>query len=46
MPFLSYPKTLDAWFENFCRAERTAELLQKKSKIKDVDFAVRTLSTT
>ena len=43
MPYLSYPKTLDAWFENFCRAEpQIRELLQTKSKVKDVDFAVRT----
>jgi len=43
MPYLSYPKTLDAWFANFCRAEpQIRELLQRKSKVKDVDFAVRT----
>jgi cyclopropane-fatty-acyl-phospholipid synthase len=43
MPNLSYPKTLDAWFANFCRAEpQIRELLQRKSKVKDVDFAVRT----
>lgn len=43
MPHLSYPKTLDAWFANFCRAEpQIRDLLQKNSKVKDVDFAVRT----
>jgi cyclopropane-fatty-acyl-phospholipid synthase len=43
MPHLSYPKTLDAWFANFCKAEpEIRDLLQKKSKVKDVDFAVRT----
>jgi cyclopropane-fatty-acyl-phospholipid synthase len=43
MPHLSYPKTLDAWFANFCKAEpQIRDLLQKTSKIKDVDFAVRT----
>lgn len=43
MPHLSYPKTLDAWFANFCKAEpQIRELLQKKSKVKDVDFAIRT----
>jgi cyclopropane-fatty-acyl-phospholipid synthase len=43
MPHLSYPKTLDAWFANFCKAEpQIRELLQQKSTVKDVDFAVRT----
>ncbi|TKB64702.1 MAG: class I SAM-dependent methyltransferase [Nitrospira sp.] len=43
MPYLSYPKTLDAWFANFCRAEpQIRELLRKSSKVKDVDFAIRT----
>jgi hypothetical protein len=43
MPHLSYPKTLDAWFENFCKAEpQIRELLQQKSKVKDVDFAIGT----
>lgn len=43
MPYLSYPKTLDAWFANFCRAEpQIRELLRKRSKVKDVDFAIRT----
>jgi cyclopropane-fatty-acyl-phospholipid synthase len=43
MPHLSYPKTLDAWFANFCKAEtQIRELLQRKSKVKDVDFAIRT----
>jgi cyclopropane-fatty-acyl-phospholipid synthase len=43
MPYLSYPKTLDAWFANFCKAEpQIRELLQQKSKVKDVDFAIRT----
>jgi cyclopropane-fatty-acyl-phospholipid synthase len=43
MPHLSYPKTLDAWFANFCHAEpQIRALLQQNSKVKDVDFAVRT----
>ena len=43
MPYLSYPKTLDAWFANFCQAEpQIRELLRQSSKVKDVDFAVRT----
>jgi len=43
MPHLSYPKTLDAWFANFCKAEpQIRDLLQQTSKVKDVDFAVRT----
>ncbi len=42
MPSLSYPKTLDAWFANFCKAEpQIRDLLKKSSKVKDVDFAVR-----
>ncbi|MEK7760752.1 MAG: class I SAM-dependent methyltransferase [Nitrospirota bacterium] len=43
MPYLSYPKTLDAWFANFCKAElQIRELLQRRSKVKDVEFAIRT----
>lgn len=43
MPHLSYPKTLDAWFANFCQAEpQIRELLKTKSKVKDVDFAIGT----
>jgi cyclopropane-fatty-acyl-phospholipid synthase len=43
LPHLSYPKTLDAWFANFCHAEpQIRTLLQRNSKVKDVDFAVRT----
>ena len=43
MPYLSYPKTLDAWFANFCKAEpQIRDLLQKSSKVKDVEFAIRT----
>ena len=43
MPYLSYPKTLDAWFANFSNAEpQIRELLQRNSKVKDVDFAIRT----
>ena len=44
MPYLSYPKTLDAWFANFCNAEpQIRELLQQNSKVKDVDFAIQNL---
>lgn len=43
MPDLSYPKTLDAWFANFCKAEpQIRDLLQKSSKVKDVEFAIKT----
>jgi cyclopropane-fatty-acyl-phospholipid synthase len=43
MPHLSYPKTLDAWFANFCKAEpKIREHLQQNSKVKDVEFAIRT----
>ena len=43
MPYLSYPKTLDAWFANFCNAEPDIrDLLQQRGKVKDVEFAIRT----
>jgi cyclopropane-fatty-acyl-phospholipid synthase len=43
MPHLSYPKTLDAWFANFCKAEPLIrEHLQRNRKVKNVDSAVRT----
>jgi len=43
MPYLSYPKTLDAWFANLCKAEpKIREHLQQNSKVKDVDFAIKT----
>jgi cyclopropane-fatty-acyl-phospholipid synthase len=43
LPHLSYPKTLDAWLASFCHAEpQIRTLLQQKSTVKDVDFAVRT----
>lgn len=43
MPSLSYSKTLDAWFANFCKTEpQIRELLQRHSKVKDVEFAIRT----
>jgi len=43
MPYLSYPKTLDAWFANFCKAEpQIRDLLQQSGKVKDVEFAIRT----
>ncbi|TKB73264.1 MAG: class I SAM-dependent methyltransferase [Nitrospira sp.] len=43
LPHLSYPKTLDAWFANFCKAEpKIREHLQQNSKVKDVEFAIRT----
>jgi cyclopropane-fatty-acyl-phospholipid synthase len=43
LPPLSYPKTLDCWFANFCKTEpQIRELLSKNSKVKDIDFAIRT----
>ena len=43
LPYLSYPKTLDAWFANFCNAEpQIRDLLQQRGKVKDVEFATRT----
>jgi cyclopropane-fatty-acyl-phospholipid synthase len=42
MPPLSYPKTLDCWFADFCKNEDKIRILLHNSKVKDVDFAVRT----
>jgi cyclopropane-fatty-acyl-phospholipid synthase len=41
MPALSYPKTLNVWFKNFCRNEQKIRKLLEKSKCKNIDFAIR-----
>jgi len=42
LPENSYPKTLDCWYHNFCANETgIRRLLVEKSKVKDVDFAIR-----
>ena len=42
LPYLSYPKTLDAWLKKFCDNEvQIRQLLKDKSKVQDVDFAIR-----
>lgn len=38
----SYPKTLDCWFDNFCKNEEAIrKLLAKKSNVEDIDFSIR-----
>lgn len=42
LPSLSYPKTLDCWFGNFCNNEdKIKQLLIEKSKCKDAEYSVR-----
>ena len=42
LPDMSYPKTLDIWYERFCANEpKIRSLLKNKSKCKDIDFAIR-----
>lgn len=39
---LCYPKTLDCWYRDFCKAEKKIrKLLKEKSRCKDVDYAIR-----
>lgn len=41
-PENSYPKTLDCWYDNFCKNEEgIRKLLAEKSKVKDVDFSIK-----
>ena len=43
VPDLSYPKTVQCWYEKFCAKEgEIRNLLEEKSKCKDVDFCIRT----
>jgi len=42
LPDYSYPKTLDCWFDDFCKNEEgIRKLLAEKGKVSDVDFSVR-----
>ncbi|EKE27615.1 MAG: hypothetical protein ACD_3C00188G0031, partial [uncultured bacterium (gcode 4)] len=42
LPDKSYPKTLQCWFDNFCKNEKSIRrLLEEKSKVTDVDYAIR-----
>ncbi|MBU1683932.1 class I SAM-dependent methyltransferase [Patescibacteria group bacterium] len=42
LPKLSYPKTLDCWFDKFCENEKNIRnLLEKKGKCGDVDYSIR-----
>lgn len=42
LPTNSYPKTLECWYNEFCKNEAGIRaLLEKKSKVKDVDFSIR-----
>ena len=42
LPYLSYPKTLTAWYTTFCKNEdKIRKLLKENGKVKDIDFAIR-----
>ena len=41
LPYLSYPKTCDAWYDRFCKNEHKIRALLEKSRCSDVDFSVR-----
>ncbi len=42
LPPLSYPKTLDCWYDLFCKNEsKIKKLLKEKGKVKNVDYATR-----
>lgn len=42
LPSMSYPKTLDCWYNQFCRNEKKIrKLLEEKSSCSDIDFAIR-----
>ena len=42
LPENSYPKTLDCWYDDFCKNEDgIRKLLAEKSKVDDIDFAIR-----
>jgi cyclopropane-fatty-acyl-phospholipid synthase len=42
LPYLSYPKTLDCWYRNFCANENEIrKLLKEKGACKDVEYAIR-----
>jgi len=42
LPDLSYPRTLDCWYEKFCKnQDKIRKLLEQKSKCQDIDYAIR-----
>lgn len=42
LPEYSYPKTLECWYEDFCKNEDgIRKLLAEKSKVEDIDFSIR-----
>src|SRR5438552_2184659 len=42
LPDYSYPKTLDCWFDDFCKNEEgIRKLLAEKGKVSHVDFSIR-----
>jgi len=42
LPKLSYPKTLDCWFDKFCENEKNIRnLLEKNGKCKDINYSIR-----
>ncbi len=42
LPDMSYPKTLDYWYKDFCRNEDSIrKLLKEKGKYKNVEFSIR-----
>jgi cyclopropane-fatty-acyl-phospholipid synthase len=43
LPALSYPKTVQCWYDKFCAKEgEIRKLLEDKGKCRDVEFSVRT----
>jgi len=42
LPYLSYPKTLWAWYLDFLKNEKKIrKLFKEKSKVKDIDYVIR-----
>lgn len=42
LPKNSYPKTLDCWYDDFCKNEESIRnLLAEKSKVTDIDYSIR-----
>lgn len=42
LPLLSYPKTLNCWYKDFCKNEdKIRKLLREKSKCKDINFGIK-----
>jgi cyclopropane-fatty-acyl-phospholipid synthase len=43
LPGLSYPKTVQCWYDRFCANEgEIRRLLEEKGKCRDIDFSIRT----